>query len=167
MVDHEMKHISWDPAEKRIVVTDDRTFGRDRALHAEQEGVVRTKDVIQKFRSLENTVVVPYVDIGDTGKTCALLPSHLRFVERKIDTIWFKELLPGFVMVFVRQTLNEETYIIEEAYVQDAAMKLVPAVDIIINGQRKLLWDASHDLCPTQSFPAHITHSLSNHFWDP
>lgn len=64
--------------------------------------------------------------------------------------------------MFERQILIEESHIVSEANMQDAAMISMSVTDRIDDRGEKLLCDASHGLCPALSFPAYTMPLLSN-----
>lgn len=69
--------------------------------------------------------------------------------------------------VFAAPILNECSENADEPIVRAAEKVLVSASDVIGRSWKKLLWDASYVLCPTQSYHMHITQYFSNHFRDP
>lgn len=54
-----------------------------------------------------------------------LLPRHRHFLGYKIDTVWVKESLLGFVRVLARQIINEGLNIVVEADLRAAGKMLV------------------------------------------
>lgn len=67
----------------------------------------------------------------------------------------------------VRKTnLNEVLAIVSDPSLQTVAKILVLVIDCI-GARRRINYGIPRGLCPTQSFPAHITNFLSTHFRDP
>lgn len=85
---------------------------------------------------------------------CMLLPRHHCFVASKIDTVCFKESLLVVVNVFARHVLIEESNIVSEAYVQDAAKFFVSSTDSISAKRKKLLWMPCVGFVPHSRFLA-------------
>lgn len=91
-----------------------------------------------------------------------LLRRYRRAVACETDTICFKESLLGVLGVFARQILDERLDIVGKTDMQAAAKVLLFAIDSIGSRWKNMLWYAPGRLCPTETFPAGITHFLCN-----
>lgn len=154
------------PAEKKVLVTNERSSGNGCGLHFEQKIVLCLKAVFRKPTSLRQTVIDPFPGTFLTSKACMLQLRNV-VLGGQIDTASFKESLLRVVQIFARQLIIEEVNIVGEVDVQAAEIVLDRAVHDTSARQNTLFWDACRRLCPTQWFPAQIAHLLSTSFSYP
>lgn len=87
-----------------------------------------------------------------------IIPRHRRFFEFKVDTLCYKTVcaLGGKGVCPANPRWLFRSDIIGEPDALAAKKVLVLGLDDINARRKRVLWDATSKLCPTQSFPSHI-----------
>lgn len=149
-------------------VYDDEPGGssRSRKLRPEQKPVDLMRAILRKFTKPGSLVFDPCAGTGATAKACLLESKHRKFVGCEADRRCFELMRPSLLLVFASQVLNEASDIVEGPDVVAAARRFCAASSKQGTEMRRNVWMTRAGLPPLQVFPIHVTHFVSQTFFD-
>lgn len=141
-------------------------IGGSQKWRPEQKSIMLMKDLVSKFSSPGAVVMDTFCGTLSTAKACLSLHKHRKFVGCDIDSACIDASLPGLLLIFAKQCLNDDSDITVDYEVQEAAKLYISSMDAVEKKMRWTVWSVPGGFVPVQNFPEHILRFLSAMHFD-